>query len=529
MSDDRHVVGAVSVVEGAAARRLLQDTEFLTAWRRLHDASPGSSAFQRPEFAVTWFLNYEADFAPWLLIERTADGELNGLLALGCTGAGNLVAAGAHHAEYQGWLARIDNAVPFLEQAWSVIQAHLPGARLKLKYVPQVLAQAAASSRLRSIIEFVPRRRPLMRLHPDRIAESLRKKSNKSKLNRLARLGDVRLERLRTAAALDAHFNEIIVHYDLRQGATHGSRPFGSDAHKRAFHMALSNYPELLHVTVLWVGERLVAAHLGAISGDTVHLGIIAHSALYAEHSVGKLQLLLLARLLSEEGFETFDLTPGDDSWKERFADVHDEVYELHFYPSAAARTLAVGPRRLAALAKRGAGLFGITPHRLRDWFGRWLSHEIDVDTDITERWTRSAASATVTHSGAVGRDVLKDLLLEPLSSSGAREQFLRRALARLERGEHVYTAECNGKLRYSAWVRRVEGGSGDSGVILYDIQSYDTEAFEALLEQNVDMLARPTFVDVPVSATRAADVLRRLGFGRIAGVGTPEQQRLRS
>ena len=108
---------------------------------------------------------------------------------------------------------------------------------------------------------------------------------------------------------------------------------------------------------MLSVGGKFAAAHIGAITNDTVHLGVIAHSPLYAEHSVGKLQLLLLARHLAGEGFKTFDLTPGDDPWKERFADAHDDVIELRMYPNAMARVRAMAPRQLLALAKRAAGV----------------------------------------------------------------------------------------------------------------------------------------------------------------------------
>ena len=511
------MTGAVALYEDAQARRLLDDTAFIAAWRRLHGLSQGATAFQGPQFAVPWYQHYEAEYSPWLLTRRGIDGELIGLLALAYDNrSGSLIVAGGHQAEYQGWLAHANCSTIFIADAWRAIRARLPAVTLNFKYLPPALPRDAwRSVTLRGLVEPLARGRPLMRLDPERIEESLRKKGNKSKLNRLARLGEVRLERLRSAQALEPYFDQIIAYYDMRQGAVHDSCPFLTDAHKRALHLAWAEQPELLHVTILSVGGRLAAAHIGAISRDTVHLGIIAHSPLYAEYSVGKLQLLLLARHLAQEGFKTFDLTPGDDPWKERFADEHDEVYELRMFASAWARLRATVPQRVATMAKGSARVFGITPDRWRRWHQRGRTRiGGGISTpDTNECWRRVGNAMPAEPAGALAVDAVGDLVLVPTPRT--RKQFLTSALTRLEHKEHVYTKVYGGRLRYCAWSRQTEDPAHGSAVLLYDIQSFDGEAVDTLFEQNVALLKAPVFVQVPAGAAKLGGVLRRLGFER--------------
>lgn len=511
---------AVSLYESQRAWGLLGDPAFVAAWRRLHALTEGATAFQAPEFVATWYRHYEDEFVPWLLMRRRADGELRGLLTLAYDARdGALIAAGGHQAEYQGWLAPPDEADVFLARAWHAITERLPKATLNFKYLPSALLRGVGvPATLRGLAELRARRRPLMRLTPERIEESLRKKGNKSKLNRLARVGEVRLERLRSAQALAAYFDEIIAYYDVRQGATHDARPFHGDAHKRAFHLAWADHPDSLHVTVLSVDGRLAAAHLGAITNGTVHLGIIVHAPRYAEHSVGKLHVLLLARHLAEEGFETFDLTPGDDPWKERFADAHEEAYELRLYGDRFARLRATAPERVLTAVKRGAGIFGVTPDKLRRWRARWRMPVAAASSgsESREYWRREEPVTAVARDQGVKRDAVGDLVhvsADPQAS--ARSQFLTEALSRLEHNEHVYTEVRAGKLRYCAWSRRAEDAMGGRAVLLYDIQALDGEAIDALFEQNLAMLETPALVQIPATAANLARVLRRLGFER--------------
>ena len=161
----------------------------------------------------------------------------------------------------------------------------------------------------------------------DARGESLTGKHRK-RLNKLARLGDLRFERLTSAEELAAVIDEIAVLYDLRQGGLGGDLPFVSDPTKSAFHLALMATPQLLHATVLRLGSHVLSAQLGLTGRGWLHFGVLAYSPLYGEHSPGVMHVRLLGQLAAREGFQAIDLTPGG-AWKDRFATSHDTVSRL--------------------------------------------------------------------------------------------------------------------------------------------------------------------------------------------------------
>lgn len=455
----------VTIHAGADAQALLNDLDFLARWRDLYECAPEATAFQGVAFVKCWYDSYASSFEPVIVCWRDSAGGLQGLLTLAESRLGRrLVATGTHQAEYQSWLARADGAIPFMEQAWASLRSRFPGQALRFKYLPDGLCrELAEATDLRRFAEIVPRRRPVMTLDDAQHAASLRKKSNKSRLNRLRKLGEVRIERVTSATHLDAVFDEIIGCYDLRQGAINNNCPFQDDPAKRAFHLALLHDPDLLHVALLRVGADIAAAHLGVATRDVVHLGIIAHSPAYTRYSAGKILLMLLGQQLADEGFAMLDLTPGDDPWKERFADRHEQVCELTLHPSRLSHVSRRLEKTALSLVKSAAAMVGVTPPRVRAAAGRlaaWRQRSMASGLAGAEcdffRYTgeppRDGGS-----EACVNRDVLADLLkFQPANGSLSRQAFLADALARLENGEHVYTSSRNGRLLYCIWVRRV-------------------------------------------------------------------------
>ncbi|NQT53539.1 GNAT family N-acetyltransferase, partial [bacterium] len=340
--------------DDAAAR--LRDPSFRESWAALHARCPWATGFQSPGFGLAWYDSYAEAFTPMLLASRSADGSLAGLLALAEEKAtGRLVVAGDRQAEYRGWLAEPDDADAFIQAAL----AALAGRSLFFGYLPPGTPTGWVTEEpARSVCELEAHPRPLMRLgDPDAIARSLRKKSNRSRLNRLARIGEVRLEQITDPAAFAPLLDELAALYDLRQGAAYNKVAFRDDPHKRAFHVRLHAEPGLLHATVLWAGDQLAAAHVGVRSGPEVHLGIIAHSPRLAMHSPGKLLLLLLAERLGSEGVETLDITPGGAEYKERFANDHDQVHLLAVHGTPRQRTMHRVVRGLERTARRALAL----------------------------------------------------------------------------------------------------------------------------------------------------------------------------
>jgi hypothetical protein len=445
--------------------RRLSDPAFQAFWDSLYESCPWRTVFQSRRFVATWYEQYRSSYEPILIFSM--DPVSPGLLPL----AGRpeeIVVAGAHQAEYQAWLAREGDA-GFLPEALSLLGSERGFKSLGFKYLPagfptQVLPEG------RSEVESIPR--PLMRVNPsDHLTQSLKKKSNKSRLNGLRQRGELVLDHVTDGRLFEELLDELILMYDFRQGAVNDSVPFEEDKHKKAFHIALAKLPGLMHCSVLRSGNEIVAGLLGLCTGDTVHSGVFAHSPLYGKYSPGKLHLLLLGLQMQKDGFTYLDLTPGGSEWKDRFATDHDEVYRARVYLAGGAALRNSLYRGLVGFAKKAAQRLNLTPKRIRQSLARlnrlrpesllrqsrsWLSSRRELR--IYRLPVRSTKA--VPGSPGIARDNIRHLLLfRPLASRQTRSGFLSTALQRLEGGlEHFYSREQDGKLVEYCWlVERTE------------------------------------------------------------------------
>ncbi len=461
----------VNLLVGTEAEMLLKSPVFQQQWNDLYAICPWATPFQSSGFATTWYEVYRDTYKPVILTE-TIDGTLVGLLTLATTtDLKRLIVAGTPQAEYHAWLATIDRGDTFIEAALAMLRDSFPGLTLTFQYLPPLAPQQwLATGRLwaqRSLLSVRPR--PLMKLGDgENLQKSLRKSSNKSRLNRLKRLGDVRFEQLHTAAELAAVLDEIIAYYDFRQGAVNDSTPFQNDPLKRQFYLALMRVQNLQHVTVLKVGDRVVSAHIGLIDRQQCILGTPAHSPFHAIHSPGKLQLLMLGVELAKQGLEVLDLTPGGDPYKERFATDHDEVYVLDIFLSrqtwqkqAAAWKLRSKSILKGLIVSTGIDLETIraSAAKLRRFNWRKNSGQNRDQPAYRVYSYTGDRIMTVDRAYLAKRDCLNDLLVfKPVDAGQTRQAFLSLCLKRLEAGEHVYTwTNQDGLVEYAWLIERLE------------------------------------------------------------------------
>ncbi|MBS1809161.1 MAG: GNAT family N-acetyltransferase [Acidobacteria bacterium] len=453
------------------ARSWLQDGASGQQWDLLFQRCPWASPFQSRAFAATWYSIYAERYEPLIVTQVATDGELIGLLLLAIEKKNNaLVGAGTHHAEYQVWLSRSEAGNEFILAALGHLQLAFPTAELYFKYLPpDTPLKWIKSDRLRgSHLDLQPYRRPLLRIRDGRaIAESLKKKSNKSRLNRLKQVGDLRFEQITDPSLFAAMFDEIIAYTDLRQGAVHDILPFRIDALKKPFHLALMQHPELVHVTVMKVGEVLVSAHFGICSSDEVTLWLFAHSPFQALHSPGKFHLLLLGEMLATQGIKTFDLTPGGDPWKERFATDHDHVHTLRvvFDSGSSQIKKRKAQQRLESLAKRGFQFIGIAPHQVRSLIGKLRRvSPVSIPKKLLRKvWEKTEFRVYVydpedvkklPHPQLMSRDDLSALIaFSPMADYQTQQGFFERALQQLESEQHCYSLTENDCLVHYGWL----------------------------------------------------------------------------
>ncbi|MFN2567934.1 MAG: GNAT family N-acetyltransferase [Gemmatimonadaceae bacterium] len=480
---------SIRVERGAAANALLWDAQFLERWQALRDQCPWATVYQASGFVLTWLETYRGRMEPVVAVGEDAEGELVGLLVLAVDRTtGDLVPAGTHHAEYQAWLALARHGDGFIAEACAALRMRFPGSTLRFLFLPRGAPLRWAERRAHpwGWVEVHANTRGIMALGDGATVErSLRKKSNKSRLQRLRRYGEVTFEHLTTLDELDAVLDEIIDYCDLRHGAVHGSLPFHEDPGKRELYRAMIQVPGLLHVTVLRVGGRVASAHLGARDGDAVGLGLIVHSPFLARCSPGKLHLLLLGRMLREQGIAVLDLTPGG-AYKERFATHRDEVHVATIFFDRRRHMRHVAVRRLAGLAKYVLESVHIDPQRVRavatDWADRvrsksprrlpgallgrgrrmlWQSSESRVYVLPAEN------VAALPNPGLLRRDDLRALLAFRPSTESLMtlRDFLAESLLRLENGQHVFTHATDDTLVYYAWLAAGQESAYVAGV----------------------------------------------------------------
>lgn len=459
----------VELLRGRQAWDFLADTGSQRAWADLLERCPWSTAFQSPEFAVGWYEVYQQQYEPILILAGWPNGPVRGLLCLAHHHqTGELVPVGGRDAEYQGWLALPEDSDAFPREAFRRLRCHLPGTRIVFRYLPPGTPLTWVDSGEHSpACDLESWSKPIARTAE--ATASLRKKSNRSRLNRLKALGEIRFERILNTEALEEIIGDVALMYDLRQGAQHGAFPFSRDADKARMLTRLLR-EGILHATAMWSSDSLVSVHLGVREKHEVHLGVIAHSPFYAKHSPGKIHLLLLAQMLSVEGYSILDLTPGGDPYKDRSADDYDEVHLLRVYESPLTRLAAHAVRGMENVARKGLRAMGIEPRNaklayqrlrrtkarrvpavllsnVRDWLLR--DSEFRIYSLVPDRVCR--ASPTV----PVSRDSLADLLrYAPAEGWQTKQAFLSRALARLEDGEHVYTITEGERLLHYGWLR---------------------------------------------------------------------------
>lgn len=460
---------SIELICGAPAFVLLDDYDFLADWQSLFGSCAYASAFQSSGFVRSWYLAYRSRWDPVIARSIDSTGRLVGLWLLACDPTKKeLVHAGSHQAEYHSWLAMPDTGVEFVAAAWTQLRRHFAFASLRFKYLPSLalVDELRAVRALRGRMAVRICSRPLLKLELESIRASFAKKSNKSRFNRIKKLGKLEFRRVVDVTELDRLFDELTACYDLRQGGINGVSPFYEDNHKRDFYRGLFVAdPSSAYVTVTTLDERLIAAFWGAVSGRNVHLGMLIHTPFLAEHSPGKLHVMQLSEHLVAEGKEVLDLTPGGDAWKERFANAHDEVAEVVLYGSAISSKAAATIETLTRWSKRALARANLTADDARAFVRTFRDCRPLALATSTRDWMTMAAEVRIfcgdrslmercARDGRVKCDSVSSLVaFDKSASKETRGDFLSSALDRLERGESAYTVMIDNQLGHCGWM----------------------------------------------------------------------------
>ena len=465
----------IDLLSGSEANTWISEQANKEKWKNLYDRCQWGTVFQSEEFVLRWYDAYHDRYTPAIVVATDADAELTGLLTLAVANdSGELTVAGGGQAEYQTWLADAEDGNSFINAALQNLSAHFLRSTLRFLFVPPSTPLEWLSNEpwaQRCELRHFPR--PLMSTNDASVFnKSLRKKSNKSRLNRLARSGEVRLERITSPQDLEAIYDQAINYGGFRHAAIHDVPP-RRDPLQKQFYLAMMAVPRLLHVTVLRVGDEIASSHIGMYNKDQVLLGMLAHSPSFARHSPSKLHVLMLGEELAKEGITAFDLTPGGE-YKDRFATHHDDTHVLTVFFDRTQQFKYNVKQKLIAGAKYGLDVMKVTPEQAKNAAAqinhKWTHTKVRTLPPKVLKVARKRLWTTLemriysydvelarqlSVPQLMNRDCLRDVMAyQPAEAWQLRfSAFLNRVLTGLENGNHVYTHAEEGRLVHYGWL----------------------------------------------------------------------------
>jgi CelD/BcsL family acetyltransferase involved in cellulose biosynthesis len=473
------------LLSGEKVFNLLEDTRFLGEWNHLWKACPWATVFQSPSFVATWYRIYRKDFVP-VLIRTAHAGKVTGLLTLAADKNGLITGAGANQAEYQVWLTADANDEQFIKNALLELRRVFPHRKLLLKYIPAEVslgfAEKEAKWRQRCFIKTSSH--PLMIVNGNRLTSELRKKNRKEKINRLSRLGELTFERINDYEAFAAVFDELALQSDFRKGAMYNKIAFKNDPLRKEFLLALFEQNDL-HATVLKINDKIISSNVSIQGPNQVHLqGINSFDPAYARHSPGIIHLLMLGKMLSEEGVKVFDLTPGADPYKDMLATQHTKAatlsignnfhgfasrlkYGIHQFLKNKAIGLGIKAQTLKKVQRDltivKTKLRNITPAGFVAMSTRFIEKS-KRRSEVSKCWIVQYPALPTTGLLPIQKDNLQDLLeFDTHETWLSKQEYLADAMRRLEIGEHSYSWVENGKLLACAWLTNGKHATAES------------------------------------------------------------------
>ena len=325
----------IKIERGVAAYSLFVDNDFLKKWKALAMSVNYFTLFQENSFVIPWFTTYKHDFEPIMVLGYNQASELVGVIPLALSlKNNNLTFAGTNYAEYKGWLCKEMICDQFLIEALIKLKEQFKlsnnwnwnwiSSNLNLDFL--------SSNKLRAkgiYSEIKVENSPILDLLNFEVVEKLKKsRSIKTKMNRLKRKGEIYIQRITTIEQAQNIFPILERQCNFRQMGINQVRPFIDDPYKKTFLINRLEYPESIHFSVLWLNNKPLAFNIGDCDSITVSLGVISHDPLEGKNSPGLIFLILLADFLREEGYNYFDLTPGE-GYKKRFSNLYVEVPRL--------------------------------------------------------------------------------------------------------------------------------------------------------------------------------------------------------
>ncbi|MDW3094931.1 MAG: GNAT family N-acetyltransferase [Gammaproteobacteria bacterium] len=455
----------VKIILGDDALKYAKDGVFLEKWKTLADNTAHKTVFQEPDFVSLWFHHYQQYFEPVLVIGLSESEELIGLIPLAIDKKDAILTqAGAQLAEYSGWLCSKMHNDEFLSKAFQSIKVNISFSLWKWTYIaPGADTTWLQSYHLKNIgiyARFETIDSPVLDLHnKEKLKKVLKNKSVKSKINRLKRKGELKIERITEQSRALELMDQVTNLVNFRHESAHHDAAFEEDHLQRSFYEARSHNLKDNHFSVLWLGNKLLAFHFGYIDNDSIYISLTAFDPTESKHSPGVIFLIYLANLLIEEGIRYIDLTPGGDEYKERFSNAHNKLYLPTINTNKLQHSKQILKNNCKSLAITALEYCNIDKDKLKIHINKrtkkrtYNQNDFDLFSISSENYKIHDAHP----NNNINIQSYSDLLNYQENDSGiSRQEILSDATYRFSREDTLFTIHNNSRLQSYSWLSKL-------------------------------------------------------------------------
>lgn len=512
------------LLRGTSAFDRLASSGFKQNWKKLAAKTPGFTRLQEADYLHTWYHSYKEVFEPIIIPGFNEKEELVAIMCLAWHKKNqSLTHAGS--AEYHAWLALPGFENSFLKAIYFIVKKQFPITVWEWNWMPYGIEGETLKTAAKGIVSVIIEAQdsPVWVLSDEaKLEKLLKSRSLKSKFNRFKKRGHFRFELITEPERLRETFETVQHQCDLRMEAVNNCRPFAEDPFKIEFCTSLLAFPGTLHASALWLDEQLLAFHMGIADKNRLCFGLISHDPTESKNSPGTLLIIELAKSLAQNDYQILDMTPGTDSYKDRFANEYQTLYRPTIYFSRTAWHKAKVKGFLLRIGKKLLAFAKIDAPKMRKWktnlselpskyrlllaggmfsfagkllFKKsiWQLYALELAND------NSYIKREPTVHFQNYTDLLKYRDQKPFLT---RRSLLKDALHKFSKGEMLYSAIQDGRLEWFAWKKEAEGKIQfkdypqeiqlpNKTVILYDFYYHSSMMDQRNFFDNLDCLLK--------------------------------------
>ncbi|MEM6804513.1 MAG: GNAT family N-acetyltransferase [Bacteroidota bacterium] len=338
----------LEVFQDQDALDLMEENSLLDAWTRLADINEKHVVLQRWEFVKSWYLHYAEEYQALLFLGHDDEKQILGILPMAIhRKTAKLCVAGDEYAEYHGWLCEEKYEAVFVRACLRYLKKNMRIKKWEINWLaPGTRTDFLDPESLKKegiYVDITSSEDPIWDLRNTKKFKKINKRANvKRSFRHFRQAGNFFLKRIQGKEELRPLLEELAAQNDFKKEALYNAKGFKGDPKSLDFLEALLQYPELNHFSVLYLDDKPLAFNHALIEGEELCLASTSYNPAESRNSPGKLHLLELAKLCEEEAIWSFDLTPGQDVYKSRFANSSRLVHKVNFYFSFQSKLKAV-------------------------------------------------------------------------------------------------------------------------------------------------------------------------------------------